>query len=615
MDKIIYGFILYVVYLTLNESCLQFMFTTYSGENHVGAAGSIRNFDPDQNSLRALSDSNSVKYEANITDALIHFGDLVFNEVMADPVPVVKLPNAEFIELKNVSGFPIDIKSWILDMNGRQKILPDQLIQADSFLILSGTGGSAVWGAYGANIEIPGLTLANAGFSLKLFSAARVLIDSLDYTPAMHRAGFKDGGYSLERIDPRRWCGPESNWETTISEAGGTPGSENSVFGNNPDAKPPDVLSIGVPNPDLLEVIVSERPDRTSLSGSVFSCVPALPLPDSVRFDYLLNKYSIYFPHGSMASGVYYELISKGLTDECGNIAPIDHHEFWFYLPKPGDLLISEVLFNPLPGGVDFVEIFNHSGFKIHLEDLFLATMDNANKIKSLYPLSTLADVLPDGGFAAFTSNSAILLTNYNSLCPDCIFGMAKFPTYNLDEGLVVLVNREMTIIDQFHYLEQMHDPLLNDVKGVSLERISFSKPAGDRQNWHSASATVGFATPGYRNSAAEIATGKRAVVTVKPRIFSPNGDGLNDRLLINLSPGEPGWTANIRIFNENGSEIRRLANNLSVGSQDSMEWDGTTENHQKAGLGIYIISVDLFNLKNGASHFKTACVLTDRLE
>jgi len=278
------------------------MFTTNSAENQVCCAEINRNPDPDQNSHTVISNYISDIYNSNVIGAPCHFGDLVFNEIMADPTPVVKLPNAEFIELKNTAGFPVNIKNWILAVNGKQKMLPDQLIAVDSFLILSGTGGNTLWGKYGANIEIPGLSLPNNGFSLKLFSSEKVLIDSLNYTPAMQREGFRDGGYSLERIDPHRWCGAESNWESTISEEGGTPGAENSVFANNPDTSPPSVLSVGVTIPDLLEIIVSEIPDITSLTGSVFSYMPALPPPDSVHFDSILKKYSVYFPIGSMTS-------------------------------------------------------------------------------------------------------------------------------------------------------------------------------------------------------------------------------------------------------------------------------------------------------------------------
>lgn len=431
----------------------------------------------------------------------------------------------------------------------------------------------------------------------------------------MHREGFTDGGYSLERIDPLRSCGADENWETSSSDNGGSPGTENSVNRNNMDHTPPMVNSVKVAGPSLLEVIVSEIPDKTAITGSIFSYLPTIQVPDSILFDRLLKKYSIYFPTGAIKNGVDYDLIINGLIDECGNLSPVGHHEFWFYLPGSGDLLISEVLFNPFAGGVGFVEVYNHSGRKMMMDEVYLASRDNLLQIKSQYPLSVKPDILLDAEYAAITPDSAVLLANYYSACPGCIYKMEMFPAFNLDEGWVVLLNREMEIIDEFHYLENMHHPMISDVKGISLERKSFSIPADDLLNWHSASKTVGFATPGYRNSAIEVISETSAVVTIEPKIFSPNDDGLNDRLLIKLSPGEPDWMVNIRIYNENGLEIRRLANNLLIGSTEMIEWDGTKENHLKADLGIYIIKVELFGLHNRPKQFKAACVLTDRLE
>jgi hypothetical protein len=542
-------------------------------------------------------------------------GDIVFNEIMADPSPVVQLPDAEYIELKSNCNFAINVKNWILEVNGKQKVLPGKMIEPGTYLIICGTRGSATWDSYGANVEVPGLLLANDGFTLKLYSAEKLLIDSFSYKPALHREGFSDGGYSLERIDPLRSCGVYSNWETSTSEKGGTPGTENSGYRNNADNKPPTVSSVKVVNPSLLEVLVSEIPGMSSITGNIFSYLPSIPAPDSIRFNPALKKYFIYFPRGAIKNGVNYDLIINGLSDECGNRSPVEHQEFWYYLPRSGDLLISEVLFNPFPGGADFVEIYNHSGRKIKLDEVYLASRDNFLTIKSQYALSAKPEILPDAAYAAFTSDSVVLMANYYSSCPACIFKMEKFPAYNIDEGWVVLLNKAMEIIDEFHYRESMHHPLISDVKGISLERNSFSKPADDLSNWHSASKTVGFATPGYRNSANDVVPVTSRMVIVEPKIFSPNDDGFNDRLFIKLSPGEPDWMVNIRIYNENGVEIRRLANNTTIGSEDIIEWDGTKENHQKAGLGIYIIKVELFGLHGGTRQFKAACVLTDRLE
>jgi len=368
-------------------------------------------------------------------------------------------------------------------------------------------------------------------------------------------------------------------------------------------------------NPSLLEIIVSEIPGISSIKGDFFDFTPIIPIPDSIRFDRVLKKYSIYFPAEAIKNGVSYDLIINGIMDECGNISPVEHHEFMFFLPKPGDLLISEVLFNPFPEGVDFVEIYNHSGRNIKLDEVSLASLDNVHKIKTYYPLSVTPLVLSDASYATFTSDVAVLVANYTSECPGCIFKMEKLPAYNIDEGWVVLINKEMEIIDEFHYYENMHHPMISDVKGISLERNSFSKPSDDPSNWHSASKTVGFATPGYQNSSRDRRVETKEMVTIEPKIFSPNDDGINDRLLIKLSPGEPDWMVNIRIFNENGLEIRRLANNLMIGTEDIVEWDGTTEKHQKAGLGIYIIKTEFFGLQSRRKQFKAACVITDRKE
>ncbi len=618
MGKNIYKFIFYLMFFTSFESKEQVMFIDDYGDGQFADWGNTMQWNI--NNQLPIAGNSSLRHVAGkdidfAFTPIAQFGDIVFNELMTDPTPVVKLPNAEYIEVKNISQFPVNLKNWLLEANGKQKILSDKTIAPGEFLLLCGTDNSTILKSYGNCLEVQGLLLANDGVNLKLYSAAKEIIDSFNYKPAMHRKGFSGGGYSLERIDPLRKCGPDSNWETSTSDNGGTPGTENSVFRDNQDTLFPTINSIIVANPGLLEVCVSEMPDKESVTANLFSYLPSLPTPDSILFDYNNLKYSIYFPRGAINDGIIYDLTVNGLADECGNKSPAEHHEFWYYLPKPGDLLINEVLFNPFPAGVDFVEICNYSGKKIKLDEVCIGSRDNNQIIKSIFPLSVKSEIMLDREYAAFTSDSATLLINYYSACPSCIFEMEKFPAYNMDEGWVVLLNKEMEIIDEFHYLESMHHSMISDVKGISLERSSFSKSSDDPLNWHSASETVGFATPGYQNSSAEIISETTKIVTFEPKIFSPNDDGFNDRFLIKLNPGESGAIVNIRIYNENGLEIKRLANNLMIGAQDVVEWDGTTENHRKAGLGIYIVQVELFGLQSGKKQFKSVCVLTDRLE
>ena len=54
----------------------------------------------------------------------------------------------------------------------------------------------------------------------------------------------------------------------------------------------------------------------------------------------------------------------------------------------PGDVLISEVLFNPVAGGSDYVEIYNNSGKEISTNRLYLASRDSKLELTQIYPLS-----------------------------------------------------------------------------------------------------------------------------------------------------------------------------------------------------------------------------------
>jgi len=66
-----------------------------------------------------------------------------------------------------------------------------------------------------------------------------------------------------------------------------------------------------------------------------------------------------------------------------------------------------------------------------------------------------------------------------------------------------------------------MQFPLLIYYDGVALERINPDVSSNDENNWHSAAESVGFGTPGYKNSqfVSNIITDDNIVI--EPEIFS----------------------------------------------------------------------------------------------
>ena len=302
------------------------------------------------------------------------------------------------------------------------------------------------------------------------------------------------------------------------------------------------------------------------------------------------------------------------MTDECGNIMPDQNLKFGFYQPVKSDILINEVLFNPHPDGSDFVEIYNNSGHEVDLSSISIATRDEAKTLRQVYQLSASQQYMSPGSYLALTKSIDGIFRFYRTRCEDCILQMEKFPTLPDESGGVVLLNSDQDVVDEMEYCEEMHHPFITEKEGISLERIDLSVPASRKDNWHSGSKNSGFATPGYENSVVVSADSSSRMISVEPLVFSPNGDGINDQLKINIHTAKPGWLLNITILNCAGVEVRKLANNFITGSSEQLFWDGLNGDFQKVQPGIYILNISLFNL-SGTQHVERfACVLTDHL-
>jgi hypothetical protein len=233
--------------------------------------------------------------------------------------------------------------------------------------------------------------------------------------------------------------------------------------------------------------------------------------------------------------------------------------------------------------------------------------------------LVSVNDISADG-FLIFPQEYYVLTSDpakvkyYYSIQNQNAFVQMSMPSFNNDNGIVVIADKSQQIIDKFIYTPDMQFPLLNTTKGVSLERLCPERPTNDKTNWHSASEPSGFATPGYRNSQYNCNDATTGTVELTPEIFSPDNDGNNDVLNINYSFEAPGYVATITIFDSRGRTVKLLAKSVMLGSTGSFSWNGITDDNEKAPIGIYIVYFEAFDLKGGTIHYKKTAVLAGKL-
>lgn len=315
-------------------------------------------------------------------------------------------------------------------------------------------------------------------------------------------------------------------------------------------------------------------------------------------------------------SGMELNLSVSGISDLSGKMMNPDVRSFSYsFPPEPGSILINEILFNPFSGGADFVELVNVSDQAIPIFQMKLATHDDALALKQIYAVGTEKRYLKSGQYLCCTKDPGIVALQYISNNSETFCQLKSFPSYSDDKGTVVLLNDSLEVLDEFSYSAKMHSPFLADEDGVSLERISLEKPTADRDNWASASASVGYATPGMPNSQTKSETEIQDEITSDPQAFSPNGDGYNDELTIHFKLNKPGYIANAWIFDAAGRQVKFLVKNQSLAQEGNWLWDGKSESGQKLNIGVYIILVKVFDQAGNTKVFKKTCTLTDRLE
>lgn len=541
--------------------------------------------------------------------------DIIFSEIMADPTPSAGLPEFEYLEIYNRSGAVIDLGGWVLEIGSSVHELPRIGILPSEHFILCGDDAVGAFQGYGRAIGFGSFGLSNSGTSVGLSDASGKSICFLNYDPGWLGDGIQsEGGYSLEITDPGNPCVDIGNWRASGHPDGGTPGRVN--FNAGSILEEVRVEGVCCIHEKLLQVTFDAAMDSLGSSDATnyeispggFYPDSAVPLPPDYR---LINLYL----NEPVTPGVIYTLNVRGSTRNClgediGQVPGVDFA--WPETCAPFDIVINEILFNPVGEGVDYVEIFNRSDKAILLSEMNLVSVRESppNPPDTQYCRVTDAcrSILP-GQYLALTRDPEMVRSQYYAQDPEAFLKMTSFPLFSNDEGYVMLFMDGM-IIDGFHYREEMHFIMLNSAEGVALERISPDRLGDDPGNWHSAAETVGFGTPGYENSQHLEHWLGETRFSLSNSLFSPDGDGRDDQLGIAYQISEPGTLVSILVFSAGGMLTKTLVNNQMPGTSGIFSWDGTMDDRTPAGDGIYVIYTEELDMNGRMTRQKLACVL-----
>jgi hypothetical protein len=427
-----------------------------------------------------------------VVAAVPGYRSVVFNEILADPTPIVALPDAEFVELYNTSTEnSFQLQDWVFVNSTTEKILPEFALGPQSHVILCDAGNAALFESLGNVIGIASFTsLTNTGDSLTLKSADGELIDVVVYSDSwFDTESKKEGGWTLEQINPFLPCQTAGNWRESLNPLGGTPNNTNSIFSSAPDTEAPTVLSVLVLNSNEISIVFSESMDTSGVDVLSWSLIP-------------FNSFSSFFWNATLDALTLstqlpisppntYNIGINNISD-CSGV-PISETSIEFtigFAPQPGDIIINEIMADPSPivglPDAEFVEIRNNTSTLLDISDIRLNT--------GVFNSQVL--IQPSGFLIVAKTGDESLFSNFSNAA-----FMTGFPGLTNSGAELELTNADEVLFDQVAYSDEWYEDDIKAEGGWTLERINPEVICSGAYNWTSSSNASG-GTPGNENSA-----------------------------------------------------------------------------------------------------------------
>ena len=545
----------------------------------------------------------SIVYPILISSTIDIWNNIKLSEIMADPSPTVGLPNCEYIELHNNSDQQLqDLKLFIADTKDTILVTIDNW-KPNEYLILCANEFRNVWDSNVHVIVLNNmLSIANEEDTIRLLNAEKNKIDELNYSYSMMPIDKKDGGYSYEKLSGTWDCNDPMTWQASMNTSGGSPGIKNATI-EEYELEAPKITSYEWLNDNT--IIIASKVGFDSLSTILIS-------------DKIGNTYSFKINAERKIELVFEQQINEGEKVEIniyqlnclGIVLDTNLIVYKKHVPRDKEIIISEMLFNPYPGSVDFIELYNNSDYIIDAKTLSLSDGKNTIEIDKYLSQSNSTTFIPPHTYCVFTSNKSDILTHYTVPNPEQIIELKSLPSMPDNHGNIYVTNEFKEVLDQVEYDEKFHLSWIKDAEGRSLERKRIDPEQNNQSNWSSATDEIGYASPTGKNSqhqnASDIEVKK---FWLSKDVLNPVRNATDQQLEINYTLVSDAQFVNVKLYTKSGVFLKEIIHGSSIRNTGVITWD-LGLNGQLLVVGTYILSVESYSENGQYQYYKIPFVI-----
>jgi hypothetical protein len=249
----------------------------------------------------------------------------------------------------------------------------------------------------------------------------------------------------------------------------------------------------------------------------------------------------------------------------------------------PPGAVINEIMYHPSPGQPEWIEIRNGATWQIDLQDWILSDASSCTAV------SDTAAQLQPGEFAVVCPDTSGFLSVWGDvgclLCQPSSWPVLNNTTQPGEEyaDLLSIESPGGQVMDFVPY-----DDDWGGGQNMSLERLGSDLPGYSRMSW--AGSSPG-GTPGAENSVSS-GSAEGGFLSFHPDPFSPDGDGVDDMLVIEMKSAAQQNSVTMIVYDVNGRTVRRLLRDEPAGSTCTVIWDGCSDHGEALPVGRYIVYI-----------------------